>query len=158
MAVSRRGFIKQGMLVILTAGVPLSARQLIYGQQAGTTSSESGQGYEIPFESRLDPLNYISQATFEANLRTIFRVNTEGSQPLGLTLIEVSTIGPVPDQTVPGRECFVLSFSGPLDRSLSQNTYRVEHDALGAFDLFIVPGKKDKKRSYYYAIINRLNP
>jgi hypothetical protein len=158
MVVSRRDFVKRGILVILATGTSLSINDLTFGQQTGAGSSDSGQGFPIPYESRLDPLNYFTKATFEANLNTVFRINAGASKAVELTLVEVSDIGPVPDQAVPGRESFVLRFSGPLDRSLSQSTYHVDHDALGAFDLFIVPGRKDKRRSYYHAVINRLNP
>ena len=158
MVVSRRDFMKRGTLVVLATGVSSSVTDLAFGQQTDSGRSDSGQGFPIPYESRLDPLNYFTKATFEANLNTVFRINAGASNAVGLKLIEVSDIGPVPDQTVAGRECFVLRFSGPLNQPLPQRTYLLEHDALGSFDLFIVPGKKDKKGQYYHAVINRLNP
>ncbi|HEX7175539.1 MAG TPA: hypothetical protein VF240_09800 [Pyrinomonadaceae bacterium] len=145
-------------MLVLATGVSLSVTDLAFGQQTGTGGSDSGQGFPIPPESRLDPLNNFTKATFQANLNTVFRINAGASNAVELTLIEVSNIGPVPDQTVAGRECFVLRFSGPLNQPLPQRTYLLEQDALGSFDLFIVPGKKDKKWLYYHAVINRLNP
>lgn len=38
-----------------------------------------------------------------------------------------------------GRRPFSLLFHGPGRFTLPQQTYRVEHEALGEFDLFLVP-------------------
>jgi hypothetical protein len=49
----------------------------------------------------------------------------------------------------------VLKFRGA--ETLRQNTYRIEHEVLGRFELFLVPAGKNKKGVYYQAVINRLN-
>jgi len=157
MVVSRRDFMKRGTLVVLATGVSLSVTDLAFGQQTGTGRSDHRKAQGVPSQSRLDPLNHLTKAAYEANLKTVFRIPLGASKAMGLTLIEVTNMGPVPDKTVAGHECFALKFSGPRGRPLPQGTYRMEHDALGKFELFIAPGGKDKKGLYYQAVINRLN-
>jgi len=51
---------------------------------------------------------------------------------------------------------FVLTFKGTADsRRLEQNTYPVEHFALGRFDLFISEGNLVDNEYVYTAVINR---
>lgn len=148
MVVSRRDFMKRGSLVILAAGASLCISDPTFGKNTGVGSSASTQEY--------DPLLYFTKETFVSYLNTVFLIYPNGSNLVQAKLVGVNDIGPVPDHPVPGRECFVLKFSGP--RSLSQGTYRIEHNVLGRFNLFLVPSGKDKKLFYYQAVINRLNP
>ena len=152
MVVSRRGFIKRGSLLVLAAGVSLGSADRIFGRD---TSIESGaiQGDLPPSGDTPAAFNY-SKATFTPYVNTVFRIYS-GSSIVITTLVKAEDIGPVPDQNVVGSECFVLKFSGT--QTLPQNTYRIEHDALGRFDLFLVPAGKDKKGVYTQAVINRLN-
>jgi hypothetical protein len=43
-------------------------------------------------------------------------------------------------------------FGGPAEQVLPQTTYRVEHDALGSFDLFLVPLQPDRGGARYEAV------
>lgn len=52
--------------------------------------------------------------------------------------------------------CFELHFEGRFVKPLESDTYRVEHFALGTFDLFITPGGRKGKNSSAVAVINRL--
>jgi hypothetical protein len=56
-----------------------------------------------------------------------------------------------------GGDCFSLVFRGPTDVSLEQCTYRVEHEALGDFPLFLVPlGPSGDGEQELEAVVNRL--
>jgi hypothetical protein len=50
------------------------------------------------------------------------------------------------------REPFRLEFLGPPDPILPQRTYRLEHDALGALEIFLVPTGRDAGGTTYEAI------
>ena len=50
------------------------------------------------------------------------------------------------------REPFSLLFRGPGNLQLPQRTYRIEHDPMGTFDLFIVPLGPDDQGFRYEAI------
>jgi len=51
---------------------------------------------------------------------------------------------------------FSVLFTGPIDLTIEQGTYRFEHNRLGSFPLFIVPVMPDQNATYYEAIFNRL--
>jgi hypothetical protein len=52
------------------------------------------------------------------------------------------------------RHPFAVAFRGPVDPPLPQDTYRLEHDGLGALDLFIVPVGRDEAGTDYEAVFN----
>ena len=89
--------------------------------------------------------------TFSGLLRTAFRVLLPGSPPLPLELTEVTE-----HSSSPQVESFSLIFRGPLAPRLPQQIHKVEHDKLGAFDLFLVPIGLEKERMCYQAVFNRL--
>jgi hypothetical protein len=86
-----------------------------------------------------------SLEAFRPHLGTTFRVAL-GLQSIALTLQAVQA----------GREThsFALAFRGPLAPVLPQATYRFTHEALGAFDLFIVPRGRTPAALDYEAIVN----
>jgi hypothetical protein len=148
MVVSRRGFMKGGTLLVLATGVSLGSADRILGSETPFDRDPMQDDPPTPF-------NY-AKATFTPHVDTVFRIfYPDYSKALTSTLVSVSNIGPVPDQTEVGRECFVLKFRG--SETLRQNTYRIEHQVLGRFELFLVPAGKNKKDFYYQAVINRLN-
>ncbi len=49
---------------------------------------------------------------------------------------------------------FSIVFRGPGDILLPQAIYRVEHDQIGTFDLFIVPIGRDTAGLRYEAVFN----
>lgn len=50
------------------------------------------------------------------------------------------------------RDPFRLVFLGPVDPVLSQRTYRLEHEAFGTLDIFIVPIARDAHSTTYEAV------
>ena len=98
-------------------------------------------------------LESLNEEKFAAQLHTKFLLHPETERALELELVEVSG-GEQPK--VEGVECFSLVFRGPGDLLLPQHTYRMEHGELGAFDLFIVPIRRDEDGLYYEAVFNRL--
>lgn len=154
MVVSRRSFLKKGSLLVLATGVSLGEARSILGRDslAGSLSSQE----PLP-ASKVDKVASIvfAKSTFEPYVETVFRITSNRTTPVKSTLISVADIGPVPDQMVPGRECFVIKFRGA--RSLPQDRYQLEHEKLGKFELFLVPAGKNRKGFYYQAVINRLN-
>lgn len=51
-------------------------------------------------------------------------------------------------------ENFTLLFRAPLDADPRQGIYQLEHEKLGAMDLFLVPVKKDDSGLYFEAVFN----
>jgi hypothetical protein len=67
-----------------------------------------------------------------------------------LTLVEVTVLGG--DATSARRQPFSLVFRGPRVPLLPQRIYRLEHDRMGALELFIVPLGPDGDGLRYEAI------
>jgi uncharacterized protein DUF6916 len=80
-----------------------------------------------------------------------FLMHYGDSQTAELVLIRVKDVGSSERQ-----KQFSLQFLGPLDAPIVQGIYKVDHDALGALDLFLVPIARDDKGVQYEAIFNRV--
>lgn len=94
-------------------------------------------------------LDKLTSADFTAHLNQPFRIRLAGMGPLETELIEVTELGEV----VPGRrQAFSLIFRGPRQIVLPQRIYPVEHEVMGALDLFLVPIGPDQAGMCYEAI------
>ena len=139
---SRRRFLKAGMLAAVFAAAPLKnvlARSLNRDAFPGAAADEDD-----------DPLANYTKATFVSYLNSIFQLQT-GSGSVAVTLLQVEDMEAPEDG-----ECFSLLFRGG-SQALPQNTYTIEHSALGTFKLFLVPTGADSNGAQgYLATINRV--
>ena len=141
MTSSRREFLKRGTWMALAAGVPLSLTQRVPGMETTESSAPSG----------------LSKAAFESQLNTKFLINHETSKVLA-ELVAVTDLSSR-KQRKAGKEGFSLVFRAGTDPILEQNTYLIEHQALGMFSFLLVPvGRNDPRTQHYEAIVNRLYP
>ncbi len=91
---------------------------------------------------------------FAARRGEAFRMRLGDDQTLALELIEVqdrgrSAVGG------PDRSCYALLFRSPGEnRFAPQRVYTLEHDALGAIEMFLVPRGPDGQGMTYEAIYN----
>lgn len=80
--------------------------------------------------------------TFSPHVGDKFRVFYNPSSALELTLASAEEFG-TPSakewRQASGRAPFTLTLSGPMEQFLPQGMYRVEHDDLDPFEVFIVP-------------------
>lgn len=91
--------------------------------------------------------------TFAPQVNDTFRVFSDSSAPMDMTLIDVTDLGPASERDAAQRRApFSLVFRGPRTGLLPQRIYRIEHHALGAFDLFLVPIGPDNEGMRYEAI------
>ena len=97
-------------------------------------------------------LEHLTIASLSEQLHTKFRVAVEPEKTVELELDEVQARGDVAGQT----ERFSAFFRGPLEQFLPQSIYAMEHDALGSFELFIVPIRQGADGFYYEAVFNRV--
>jgi hypothetical protein len=89
--------------------------------------------------------------TFAPHLGEKFRIQAADSPWAEMTLIEATALGQ--DTASAGRRApFSIVFRGARDRVLPQRIYRVEHEAIGAFDLFLVPIGPDQEGMRYEAV------
>ena len=93
--------------------------------------------------------------TFAAHLGEMFRVHAGPEKPLAAELIAATPLstGSPGESTPSGRRMpFSIVFRGPGDCLLPQRIYQLEHEAIGAFPLFLVPIGPDQEGMLYEAI------
>src|SRR5436305_15212339 len=162
---SRRKFMKAGLLAAACAGLPLKSA---LGQK-GIGSSEAfpflNAGLNTTSSSlpaSIEQLSYYNESAFTPYVNTRFRVRLSSSNTRSLLLTDVNdyltSLAQV-DATAnsTGTECFSLIFRIPPGKPFTQDTYLVEHEALGTFYMFLVSVGAHSKKSpdYYEAVIYR---
>jgi hypothetical protein len=93
----------------------------------------------------------LTEAEFSKHVNTKFRVTVEPPVELELTQVK-GYLSKENEET--GMERFSAFFSGPPDRFLEQKTYAIEHEQMGAFELFLVPVSQDQSGFRYEAVFN----
>lgn len=97
----------------------------------------------------------LTEKEFSKHVNTKFRA--KGEQPMELELTEVKAyMGQSNEESE--MERFSAFFHGPADGYLPQGTYALEHEAMGAIDLFLVPIAKDERGLRYEAVFNYFKP
>lgn len=91
----------------------------------------------------------LSKEAFAENLNTKFRINFESSKAAEIELVEVMEA-----RSTSRQQQFSLFFRGPLEYLLPQGTYHMEHEKMGALDLFIVPIGREQEGFRYEAVFN----
>jgi hypothetical protein len=82
---------------------------------------------------------------FAPLLHERFRVDPGEPPPFEVELVEVSAIPREPG----GRAPFSVVFEGGPSPPLPQSIYRVEHDAVGILDIFLVPIAIDRYEAVF---------
>jgi hypothetical protein len=154
MSISRRGFLRTGTLVALSAATHSKFANVVFGQKSLSGRRNFLGGFRVPEESLNDPLTYFTKSTFSAYVNSKFRLRSVTSRSVVVTLVEVNDTAPSPLKQSQGKECFVLMFRA--SKYLPQETYTIEHGALGTFKMLLVPTGKDSDGKYLAAVVNRL--
>jgi hypothetical protein len=153
MTVSRRKFVKATAMMGISAVTVLKGAGRVLGQQK---SYEREELFRVPDESQPD--FRLTEETFSQYINTKFRIYTAHLGAVDLELISVrrrAQSSSVKSSTAP-TNCFSVVFRGPRRWALESKTYRVEHDQMGVFDLFIAPVNDHKKQRHYEAVFNLL--
>ena len=93
----------------------------------------------------------LNSKVFRDCLNTTFHLHISGANPVAVELVDVTE-----KDFSPRTEQFSLIFRGPSALYLAQGIYHIEHDTLGAFDLFLVPVGPDDAGLCYESVFNRL--
>src|SRR2546427_339946 len=92
-----------------------------------------------------------SKEEFADQVNSVFRADLNGGGACDFHLVKVE--GVISNSV---QECFSLLFRAPADAPAFQNIYRLDNEALGKMDLFLVPVKKDEAGVYFEAVFNHL--
>lgn len=95
----------------------------------------------------------LTEEEFSRHLNTKFAVRVEAPEPVELELVEVKAhpSGPHEQQ---GMERFSAFFRGPAHIRLNQHIFRLAHERMGEFDIFLVPVSQDERGFLYEAVFN----
>ena len=96
-------------------------------------------------------INELTRDMFARQLNSQFRVERQDAGAVTLDLVEASEV-----RSASSTETFSIVFRGPTGAFLPQAIYQFHHDAIGAFELFIVPIRRDDQGFYYEAVFNRM--
>jgi hypothetical protein len=153
---------KSGALTVLAAGLVFQTGAVAFGQDGKRPNT--AHGFKIPYEAQQDPVFYYTRATFEPYIGGVFQTRGLGGGTVELTLVAVHDWNPKATVKTRGgvaaesrrTDCFSLLFraSGQLPELTS--IYRLEHGALGSFDLFMTASKGPHGELFYEAVINHL--
>lgn len=141
-------------------------RKFLFDCSAVITAALTAPGVVMADSAMPSPMvrraGEIPRAAFASQVNTCFRIHTDAGRAIKVTLAEVKIRPekppkagkrPLPDA---GNEKFSLVFSGSRADLIQQDTYRLAHETLGRFDLFIVPiYTRNPAKIDYQAVINR---
>jgi hypothetical protein len=156
MSISRRGFLQSAFVSAVAVGVLSGSAVNVFGQKSDLKDS---RGYfQIPPQALGERLFHFTQATFEPYLQSDFRVTVGPYKMVNLTLVKVEDQRPRKGLQRGEGECFSLLFKADDKLSDLQQTYVLQHEALGKFSLFLVDAGKKEGAIHYLAVINRMQP
>lgn len=157
MPIDRRGFLKTGAMSAFLA-LQVSRYNLTFGQ--GGVAADSAYDFPIPYEAQTNAVFNFRRETFEPYVGGIFRVRGTRRVPVELTLVEVRDTSWMPDASVRGRSracnSFDLLFHSNAPLFTLTPIYRLEHAALGRFELFLTRTRDDRWPLVYAAVINHV--
>jgi hypothetical protein len=155
-----------GTMAGLSAGILFDPSAVLADVLAGRQHRGAGKldyGKNLPDEARLDPVYGLTRSRFTPLLGDQFIVGDEETGKVRLSLFEINDLKQFPDaRPDTGRDeerekelSFRLSFFGPLEPALPQQTCAFKHHTLGEFKVLIVPvGLVDNGR-FYEVVFNR---
>lgn len=155
MAISRRKFVRAGALVFVAAGIPSAANGS--QSQSGAGLLSSALGLQTPSPHGVGPTR-LTRDLFTPHLNSQFRIRVE-ERTVKVQLIKISdekAAGIIEGVEIAGKEAFSLVFLGMGPTSLEQQTYEVEHDAMGKLNLFLVPVGRNTGTQHYEAAFTRI--
>ena len=159
MATPRRVFLKSAFMSIAAAGLISQSARFAFGQKDRLKDSKGN--FQIPAQALGDPLFHFTRATFEPYLQSEFRATVGPYRTVELTLVKVEDQRPrVRQKGMPRTEgeSFLLLFRASGKLSDLQQTYVLQHEALGKFSLFLVEAGKKGGEVFYSAVINHTRP
>ncbi|HZH30821.1 MAG TPA: hypothetical protein VEY11_08660 [Pyrinomonadaceae bacterium] len=160
MATPRRVFLKSAFMSLAAAGLVSQSARFAFGQKDRLKDAQGN--FQIPAQVLGDPVFHFTQATFAPYVGSEFRVTVGPYKTVNLTLVKVEDQTPRTRQQKGASrmegECFMLLFEASGELSDLQQTYVLQHEALGKFSLFLVDATGKGKGAAYSAIINHTRP
>ena len=152
MNVTRRKFLRAGVVSAFFAGLTFAPSQLVFGQKKRKPASTPDS----------DPVFNFNASTFVPYVGSEFMLAAGArGRDTAARLEQITDLQQdMRERRVAthGGECFSLLFTATAPKSVAprQGIFRIEHAALGRFSLFLVPGPARDGAVTYEAVVNRL--
>jgi len=157
MAISRRNFMKAGIMGSICAAVTVTLTKGVHARSPAIIQS-AVSGISIADRKCDAPFISCTKSTFSQYVNTKFLVYRKTGAQEEVTLVKVSdlaTLSGKESATMGRAESFSLMFSGSARNPLEQDTYTIKHHDLGVFDLFLVAVGMPASKQNYQVIFNR---
>jgi hypothetical protein len=96
-------------------------------------------------------LEELTRSSFSEELNSKFQLFVEAETAVEIELVEVEQ-----RRSTPRQDQFSVVFRAPASVPARQGVYRMKHERLGEFEIFLVPYKGDQDAIYFEAFFNRL--
>ncbi len=96
-------------------------------------------------------LEKLTRTLLLEHLNSKFQMFVDAETAVEIELLEVEQ-----RRSTPRQEQFAIVFRAPASVPAQQGLYRIKHDALGEFEILLVPFKRDNDSVYFEAYFNRL--
>ena len=152
----RRKFLTSCLLFGASSGLIIANGRLVFASQPD----------DIPIESQQDPLFMFTAATFEPYVGGYFQTLNAQGQVVALKLLKVekfqtrkvekSRVRAEITSNAIRTNSFSLLFISEERLPQFTTIYKIEHAALGQFDLFLTASTGKQGELYYQAVFNHL--
>lgn len=154
MSLSRRRFVRSAVLTGISTVTAAKGVRDVFGKH-GSAEPKALFGATVGSQTG----TRLNEATFSQHLNTTFRISKSPLKAVNMELIRVSRRTPpssLKAAKTPVLDCYSVVFRGPRRTALESGTYPLEHDQMGAFELFISPVSDHTKQRRYEAVFNHL--
>ena len=149
-AISRRDILKGGIGLLGALGVLAASSGSLLQRLSGWITSPA-----FIHPSSIQVLEKLDRARFKQHLDDIFLIQLGFTHIAQLQLIEVVELRQSSATITRAEEVFSLVFRGSANHPITQDTYTLQHESIGAFPLFLVPFSLEEDKIYCEAIIDR---
>ena len=159
---SRRKFLKTGMLSAVSASMAVTGARVAVGQKQarGQVTTTVVRGVDLSLEVQRDPVFSFKPETFKPYVGGIFTAPNALGQRIELELLTVKVFKPVSPmkytRKIANTDSFSLTFRAASELPPFTSIHRINHPALGEFDLFLTKRITDNGDILYDAVINHL--
>jgi hypothetical protein len=159
MDATRRRFIQQGTRTAISLGLLLTGSRLGLAQKRGRGQAETTvTRHNIPIEAQHDPIFFFRESTFTPYVGGYFTgVNARG-EVVELQLIKVKPFrveNRITDRSLLS-DSFALTFRASSELPRFTSIHKINHPALGDFELFLTPRRGENRELFYEAVFNHL--
>jgi uncharacterized protein DUF6916 len=154
MSLTRRNFIRTGVMSAISAHLVLSTARIAFAQTAGA-------GQDVPIEAQKEPVFFFRLDTFKPYVGGYFESPNARGEMIAMQLVSAEAFKPSltalrVTKKAGETDSFSLLFKAAAQLPPYTSIHKIKHPSLGEFYLFLSPKKGDSGELLYEAIINHV--